>query len=156
MEIMCIDSLLGLYGRDTSTRGMKALKFYQSLTPDQKEKCKWDVTLTPQETTGRHGRVIGNDVLNGVPKADHRSVYQPATPSNIVKQLSDRKSPTMLPCSNCRGLFSLERELKRCAGCQKEHYCGFDCQRNHWKVHKKVCQSPTLERKRVEKAKQAA
>ncbi|KAL0257705.1 hypothetical protein SLS55_006868 [Diplodia seriata] len=29
--------------------------------------------------------------------------------------------------------------LKRCAKCHSEQYCNRDCQRAHWKTHKKVC-----------------
>ena len=32
-------------------------------------------------------------------------------------------------------------DVKRCARCQKVSYCDRECQRKHWKDHKKVCSS---------------
>lgn len=41
-------------------------------------------------------------------------------------------------CSNCYKKSS--RELKRCTGCKKTHYCSTACQSEHWKKeHKKIC-----------------
>jgi len=46
-----------------------------------------------------------------------------------------------LPCSNCRGFG--EDDMLRCMGCVKDEsaavYCSVNCQRSHWKIHKKTC-----------------
>lgn len=39
------------------------------------------------------------------------------------------------PCASC----SSEPGKKRCAICKSVHYCSRECQRNHWKAHKKTC-----------------
>eukprot|EP01083_Nonionella_stella_P030425 83403_1 len=40
-------------------------------------------------------------------------------------------------CSSCK-----HKDAKlRCSGCKAVYYCNEDCQRNHWKVHKKECTS---------------
>jgi hypothetical protein len=29
--------------------------------------------------------------------------------------------------------------MKKCSACKNEHYCSAECQKTHWKIHKKVC-----------------
>ncbi|KAF1356215.1 putative MYND domain protein [Delphinella strobiligena] len=41
----------------------------------------------------------------------------------------------MSKCANC----TKTENLKECAKCRSEHYCSRDCQKAHWKAHKKVC-----------------
>ncbi|KAK8180734.1 hypothetical protein BC567DRAFT_150537, partial [Phyllosticta citribraziliensis] len=41
-------------------------------------------------------------------------------------------------CGNCS---KTSTSLKRCSKCQTERYCNRDCQKAHWKTHKKVCAS---------------
>ena len=38
-------------------------------------------------------------------------------------------------CANC----GAEAEM-RCVGCRRTHYCNRQCQKNHWRQHKKTCQ----------------
>ena len=42
----------------------------------------------------------------------------------------------VLKCAQC-GQFNTT--LSKCSRCEVERYCGAECQRAHWKVHKKVC-----------------
>ena len=39
-------------------------------------------------------------------------------------------------CSYCN---EKKDKLLRCGGCKKVYYCSIDCQRPHWKKHKKIC-----------------
>lgn len=49
---------------------------------------------------------------------------------------------TTVKCGNC----SKTENLKRCSRCQTERYCSQDCQKAHWKTHKKNCRSsPTAQ-----------
>ena len=43
----------------------------------------------------------------------------------------------MTRCSSCDQSFP---SLKKCAHCLQVSYCSTECQRQHWKVHKKECQ----------------
>jgi hypothetical protein len=38
----------------------------------------------------------------------------------------------------CGGCATSEAK-KRCGACQMQFYCSVECQRAHWKVHKKTC-----------------
>lgn len=42
----------------------------------------------------------------------------------------------MTSCANCTKTGA---ELKSCARCHTVHYCNRDCQKSHWKTHKKAC-----------------
>jgi len=41
-------------------------------------------------------------------------------------------------CANCNA----KESTSTCTQCQKERYCGRECQANAWKQHKKVCIPP--------------
>ena len=41
----------------------------------------------------------------------------------------------------CQGCGSLSEDLKKCSRCKKVSYCSRECQKGHWKVHKKQCNS---------------
>lgn len=46
----------------------------------------------------------------------------------------------IMKCDNCeRTSAETERTLQRCARCKTVFYCSRDCQRQHWKIHKRVC-----------------
>jgi hypothetical protein len=44
-------------------------------------------------------------------------------------------------CSGC-GLHDPDSRMQLCARCRKARYCSPECQRAHWKTHKKVCAPP--------------
>lgn len=50
-------------------------------------------------------------------------------------------SATEAKCANCAKLQSDSVNLKSCAKCHATKYCSRECQKTHWKVHKKVCAS---------------
>ena len=39
-------------------------------------------------------------------------------------------------CANCA---TCEGELQKCSRCRSVSYCGRECQRSHWREHKKFC-----------------
>jgi hypothetical protein len=41
----------------------------------------------------------------------------------------------------CTFCSEAKQNLRKCSGCFSVAYCGVDCQRNHWKVHKSECDS---------------
>ena len=41
-------------------------------------------------------------------------------------------------CAGC-GTPSLAEKLQKCDGCKVVHYCGRECQKQHWPAHKKIC-----------------
>jgi class 3 adenylate cyclase len=44
-------------------------------------------------------------------------------------------------CANpgCNNVESVDRPFGACARCKKVKYCGVECQKSHWKAHKKKC-----------------
>jgi len=42
-------------------------------------------------------------------------------------------------CTGCSNTEVDGDKLMRCSGCFKAKYCSRDCQKKHWKIHKKVC-----------------
>ena len=43
-------------------------------------------------------------------------------------------------CGGCGAERQNDGEaLLQCAKCKKREYCGKECQKEHWKLHKKVC-----------------
>ena len=45
---------------------------------------------------------------------------------------------TLRQCAGCQK-DDMKNSFKRCARCTSVVYCSVDCQREHWKVHKKIC-----------------
>ena len=41
-------------------------------------------------------------------------------------------------CAGCEKSF-IQTELKRCGACNVAHYCGIECQRADWPIHKRHC-----------------
>ena len=52
----------------------------------------------------------------------------------MKKGMSDLSSNSSGPCGFC-GVEA----LVKCANCKTTHYCDRNCQKRHWKDHKKVC-----------------
>eukprot|EP00584_Thalassiosira_punctigera_P015980 CAMPEP_0172561026 /NCGR_PEP_ID=MMETSP1067-20121228/91244_1 /TAXON_ID=265564 ORGANISM="Thalassiosira punctigera, Strain Tpunct2005C2" /NCGR_SAMPLE_ID=MMETSP1067 /ASSEMBLY_ACC=CAM_ASM_000444 /LENGTH=385 /DNA_ID=CAMNT_0013350975 /DNA_START=162 /DNA_END=1319 /DNA_ORIENTATION=+ len=54
-------------------------------------------------------------------------------------QAKRKKRVQLLACGHCRKLETALGQFKECTRCEKAVYCSRDCQRNAWKMHKKVC-----------------
>eukprot|EP00483_Globobulimina_turgida_P005405 UN05415 len=51
----------------------------------------------------------------------------------------------MADCVSCKAPDA----RNRCGGCKSVYYCNVDCQRNHWKTHKKVCKYKKKKNKKL-------
>ena len=51
----------------------------------------------------------------------------------------DEDEEKILECSYCGTKESDDHQLKRCGRCRQTQYCNTECQRSHWKDHKKQC-----------------
>ncbi|KAL8438467.1 hypothetical protein Efla_002217 [Eimeria flavescens] len=63
--------------------------------------------------------------------------------TNAAMQLLQQTQPSAAPeapskpkCENCG---KEDVPLRRCGGCQKVFYCGAQCQREDWRLHKRIC-----------------
>jgi tetratricopeptide (TPR) repeat protein len=41
----------------------------------------------------------------------------------------------------CGACSKTGKSLSVCGGCEKERYCGLECQKRHWPIHKKACRN---------------
>eukprot|EP00026_Physarum_polycephalum_P009439 Phypoly_transcript_09563.p2 GENE.Phypoly_transcript_09563~~Phypoly_transcript_09563.p2 ORF type:complete len:162 (+),score=14.83 Phypoly_transcript_09563:291-776(+) len=60
--------------------------------------------------------------------------------SNAAKKLKGEQvsqARDFKKCAQCQ-----KPGTKKCALCQSVFYCGRECQKSHWKVHKKACNKP--------------
>ena len=59
---------------------------------------------------------------------------------SIVETIDSLINNDKYKCKRClKTGRDLGRVLKKCNGCKKVYYCGGECQKAHWKVHKSVC-----------------
>lgn len=42
----------------------------------------------------------------------------------------------------CNKCDKVDEKLQRCARCKKTYYCGIDCQKADWKLHRETCAIP--------------
>ena len=64
------------------------------------------------------------------------------------KPVDKREDDGIEACANCgRRGGSDTVKLKNCTACRLVKYCGVDCQRAHWKQHKKACKIRVAELK---------
>lgn len=61
------------------------------------------------------------------------------------KSLRDAMDEAKFGDAGCGGCGAAEKDdggdLLRCGKCKKRGYCGAECQKEHWKLHKKFCKS---------------
>ena len=95
---------------------------------EHKLNCKDASTSTPTTSHSSH-----QQTLTGAKEA---SSFKPLT-SNETPETS--QDSIVMHCSNCQKLT----KPRRCTRCLKVSYCGQECQRAHWKEHKKDCKPGT-------------
>ena len=54
-------------------------------------------------------------------------------------------------CNYC-GISNSQKKLKACAACKSVKYCSPECQKKHWKAHKKACKMMRKGRKEVRRS----
>eukprot|EP01104_Vermistella_antarctica_P000971 TRINITY_DN11043_c0_g1_i1.p1 TRINITY_DN11043_c0_g1~~TRINITY_DN11043_c0_g1_i1.p1 ORF type:complete len:571 (-),score=54.04 TRINITY_DN11043_c0_g1_i1:25-1620(-) len=42
-------------------------------------------------------------------------------------------------CARCKKKKTSQKKMGKCSGCRSAHYCTPQCQKQHWKQHKRVC-----------------
>jgi hypothetical protein len=64
--------------------------------------------------------------------------HAPAAPAAAAAS-SPRPPQQPRTCAVCGKPQSRQQKLQRCAGCHSVRYCSTDCQRAHWREHRKDC-----------------
>ena len=55
---------------------------------------------------------------------------------NAARALADKCCAV---CKKSESALAKDVKLKHCARCKKVLYCARECQKQHWKIHKKDC-----------------
>ena len=65
--------------------------------------------------------------------------YSASSSTNMKHQLrkESKNEDTCTICAMCGKM--VKSSVNKCSRCKKVHYCNRDCQKSHWKVHKKEC-----------------
>ena len=84
---------------------------------------------------------------NGPAPKDHSNVTN-AVPTRALRggntQKPKNKTGMKSMCVTVFRCFQCGKhgyKMSKCSQCAQAHYCNADCQRNHWKQHKPVCQA---------------
>ncbi len=64
----------------------------------------------------------------------------PASPVAPPRAAAPPPAPMERTCGGC-GAVDASRVFKLCASCKSVRYCSTECQRAHWKAHKKACKA---------------
>ena len=60
-------------------------------------------------------------------------------PGSASEQENSTQAQNMESCRTCKKTADTSKTLSLCAGCHSVRYCSRDCQKQDWKLHKKVC-----------------
>jgi hypothetical protein len=87
-------------------------------------------------------------VVVSVPQAgrpSQRLTLDPSARAMIAKaqrhkaRIITRTGSNRLPCGHCHAALEHGAGGKKCGKCQMQYYCNLECQREHWPVHKSMC-----------------
>jgi len=144
-------------GGDTIEFGDDGI-IYKAISPDPVEAALLKATKT-LEATRLYG-LAGYEILCLVPIAERRGNRSSDDLTGLemlmlatglgsfseeyaVDGFVPIRSGQMRKCANCNITETqLQRDLLRCCGCKDSFYCSKNCQKSHWKVHKKYCGKP--------------
>ncbi len=116
-------SLIGVIVRFHDTPEWKSI-FDQVLAEDEAAKKAIDslVSKFPRRKTNEE------KIYNRGPRIRH--LPKSCTSSGVLAK-----------CSGCDRVEERRGEWKKCSRCLTVQYCGSNCQKSHWKAHKKTCKS---------------
>ncbi|CAE8733809.1 unnamed protein product [Polarella glacialis] len=98
-------------------------------------------------------------LLEDLDRLSHEE-FQPA--SRHVKKLMrsmalpDNSRMSMVSCGYCGEVGEGSCSMSKCLGCEVVRYCGTECQKDHWPVHKKLCKHLKRRRQYSDEAARAA
>lgn len=101
--------------------------------------CSCDATLPPHMHVA--GRYFCTTKCERAWKASALNEWRDSTPEPMNKDPTAEQwkgSLSGIACGNCH-IEEKGSKFHRCGKCKRVAYCGLQCQKEHWKTHKKAC-----------------
>lgn len=100
----------------------------------------WLATLPRSERAAQIAEFLAGNPLTEADRERNRTRYKYKAPSAETAAFLERATAVRgQQCDQCHKPRSASVSLSMCSRCKKRWFCGPECQRMAWKLHKKVC-----------------
>jgi ankyrin repeat protein len=112
---------------------VEAMRLLWELGADLKAK------LLPSDPNMDHRSPTTHNSVNGFTPLQLSVEYENPAVQKVLEELQDVAPPQPGACVACGVDGGGDAAFKKCARCKDVTYCGKECQRSHWRLHKASC-----------------